>query len=421
MSNVHEKPIKGCDASNKVPFTDRGTTVLLLGDYRPTLTLARTLGRSGLVVEVGGRLKDGAVHRSRWCRAIHDLPDTDRNADDFVSALLELLCQRQDIVAVIPVAENFARVLAEHGSALPRDILWAMPAPETVMACLDKPSLFQRASKLGIPVAPFMLAEDSQNLATAPMQIGFPMVVRPLASTNRISGEKAIIVASDEAFQTKLGEWPDGQRGLLIQRKVNGPRHNLYFAAHKGNLIRLCEARITRTDRPDGTGLAVDGETVVPDPARTAYLQAIAADLSYTGIGCAQFLVDPNTGESWFLEINPRVAGNHAVPEAAGLGLGPLSLSLARGEVAQGPLFIGKPGLRYAWSYGDLSRVKRLWQKPNRASIRTIVSAVIESLNTALRADIHMTWCWSDPMPTLTLYGRLLTRGRNLVATEGDT
>ena len=392
--------------SERQPPMDSGP-VLLLGDYRPALTLARVLRREGRRVIVAGGADEGATGWSRHCEAVLDLADPDADPTGFLDGLQRILAERPDIRVVLPLAESYVRTLATHAGALPSDVLLASPPAAAVGACLHKPALYTRAQDLGVPVAPFAIVRDHAALFAAADEVGYPMVVRPLASTRRIDGQKALVIEDGDALFRALPVWPKGQDGLLIQRKVEGPRHNLYFAAHRGRLIRLCEARILRTDRPDGTGLAVEGVTMEPDPGRLAHAAALVGDLDYTGVGCIQFLVEPG-GASWLLEINPRIAGNHSVPEAAGLGLGRLAIRLAAGYGGEERLVVGRPGLRYAWTTGDLGGVR--WLARSGASSADVARAALTALRTLCAADIHMTWSWTDPMPTVALIARGLTR-----------
>lgn len=377
-------------------------SILLLGDYRPTLTLARTYARLGFRVLVAGKTPVGASDYSRFVAEVHDLDDVDATA--FQAGLSALLRRNPEICVIVPVAESFARSLAAFAEALPRHIVVAAPDKASVDACFDKAGSYERAHRLGVPVAPFGIVHDREQLLREVPAIGYPVIVRPLSSTFRLGSEKALTIENPDDLGRLLPEWPEGHVALLLQRRVEGKRHNLYFAARAGRLLRACEARIDRTDRPDGTGLAVDGETIEPDVQRAAHLALILEDLSYTGIGCAQFLVDPADGRSWFLEINPRIAGNHAIPEAAGLELGRLAIALARGEAGDIPFVSGRAGLRFAWTYGDLSGLRH--RVAAGAGTRELARAAWDVFQAAVLARVHMTWTWSDPLPTIALFAR---------------
>jgi hypothetical protein len=110
------------------------------------------------------------------------------------------------------------------------------------------------------------------------------------------------------------------------------------------------------------------------------------------------------------LEINPRLGANFVISERAGLPLSRLALELARGGGPEVPrdAWRYERGLRFAWTFGALSGCRfqlREGQIGRRQALRLMGRAVIE----ALRADVHITWSWRDPLPSLLELARPLT------------
>jgi predicted ATP-grasp superfamily ATP-dependent carboligase len=380
---------------------DRGS-VLLLGNYRPTIALVRALRPRGYrtVVGLGG---EGGAEYSRFTDEVWDHPPLTDGGEAFVAALDVLVARRPDLRVVLPVGEEFVRVLANARGRLPPGPRYAMPSAEVLDAVLDKAAAYRLAEASGVPVAPWAVVETYAELGPRCEAVGYPLVLRPLRSARRLAGRKALVVDGPETLRRLLPGWPPGQPALLAQRQVSGRRHNVYFAARAGRVVRRVEAVIERTDAADGTGLAVAGRTVVPSADLMRYTGALVARLHYTGVGCAQFLVAG--GEAHFLEVNPRIAGNHAVAEAAGLELGPLAIALAAPEPPPVPFVDGRPGLVYAWTYGDVHGLKTALQGgavgPGAACRWAL--AIAASL---VRARVHMTWSWADPVPTVALFVR---------------
>ena len=320
---------------SKIPFlltdeTYSGETVLLLGNYRPTIILARVLSKKGFTVICGREGCDGGAQYCRYVDELWDHPRVSNDAEKFLIALRDFLAKRPEISVVYPVSEEFVRLLADNHETLPAGPAYAMVRPATVAQCLDKAGMMNLAVGCGVPTAPFEIVGESKRFTEAVGRIGIPLVIRPEKSTDRIDGKKAFhFNGQADIADTCRDALRAGQR-LLLQRKAEGRRHNLYFGAVNGKLVRYLHALILRTDMLDGTGLAVEGVTIEPDPKLRDYAERLIGALGYTGVGCAQFLVDEATGSVSFLEINPRIAGNHAVPEAAGLGLSTLPIDLCR-------------------------------------------------------------------------------------------
>jgi len=395
--------------------------VLLLGNYRPAICLARSLRGLDYRVIVGLGGGEGGAQYSRFADEAWDHPPLEDVREPFLSSFVAFLRDRPDVRVVFPVAEPFVRLLSAERARLPTDRIYAIPPPSVVERALDKVGAYAVARSVGIPVAPYAVAEGPADLPRRCDEVGYPVVLRPLDSTRRLGGRKGAIVASADELARAVSRWPKATGALLVQRRVTGTRHNVFFAARAGSIVRLLETRVERTDAPDHTGLAVEGRTVPPSPYLVGFTARLTAALAYSGVGLAQFLVDRDAGAVFFIELNPRVAGSHAIAEAAGLQLGYLSIVLAAPGTPEIPFVAGTPGLRYAWTYGDL---------------RGLVAAVRDGLprrqalawawamaRAFVRADVHMTWRWSDPLPTLALFARavpvvhrFLGRGRSRAA-----
>jgi predicted ATP-grasp superfamily ATP-dependent carboligase len=379
--------------------------VLLLGNYRATITVARELGKRGHTIVVGcaGDEEGGAEH-SRYCARRWEHPPAS-SGGVFIDALRDLLLSDPQISVVLPVSERYVRLVNGHRPELPQDRIYAMPDADAVDICLDKARTLELARHADVPVAPFREVTTLAELGDAADALGFPLVIRPYDSMQRLFGLKALVVRSRDDLAARFAGWPGEHVSLLVQRKVSGLRHNVYFAAERGRPIRLLEAAVLRTDKPDGTGLAVEGVTEKLRSVSRHYTTRLLNALAYHGVGCAQFLVDPASGRTHFLEINPRIAGHHAVAERAGLGLSELAVALAARRRLDEPFREGAAGIRYAWTYGELRALKSRFAS-GEIDVGGLARGLALIADTALRADMQVDWELSDPRPTLETYRR---------------
>ena len=77
-----------------------------------------------------------------------------------------------------------------------------------------------------------------------------------------------------------------------------------------------------------------------------------------------------------------------------------LAAENSNGSNAEGRSPVGKAGLQYAWTSGDLDGLKLAIinrQIGFIEAIQWLKNAVLGALN----ADIHMQWCWRDPVPSI--------------------
>ncbi len=383
-------------------------TILLLGNYRPTLTLARTLKDRGYRIVVGSDGNETTCDHSNSVSKIWHHSPLSMGADQFKSELMRFQELESDLFALYPVAEEYVRLFAEHENKFSSFQIITV-APDIVNKCLDKNFMMDLALEQNVPTAPFASTSNTYELDQAIKSIGFPLIVRPRDSTKRLDSKKAIFLEDRDALTKFEKEIQLGQSDLLVQKKFTGTRHNIYFAARNGRLIRSLHALIERTDFIDGTGLAVEGITLDAKGDLLEQTKRLLKALNYSGIGCAQFLVDEKTNETSFLEINPRIAGNHALPEFSGLDLGNFLLDQALNiPVDLSPVY-GRAGIKYCWTGGDFMGIKLALLR-KEISMATGLKMIARSIYIAFRSDVHMVFSKKDIKPAFLALAQTIPR-----------
>lgn len=384
-----------------------GEQVMVLGTYRPALTVVRALARRGRRVVVGREPKwrdaegSAGVETSRYTTRVWDHPPIN-DAGAFLDALARELRRHNEPVYVLPVAQSAVIAVAGARALLPENGRVAAPPAGTVATCVDKALCLDAANAAGLSVLVSQVVHDREELLAVAERLA-PVVVKPMGPQPRLLGRKALLCRSTREVAEQLPAWPVGHDRLLLQRLARGLRHNLYFAARDGELLECVEVMITRTDRRDGTGLAVEGRTRPVSCGLRTQLERLAAHLRYTGVGCAQFLVEPGADDGAFLELNPRLGANYVVVDRAGLDLANLAVDLAAG-LPCGPSGVhAAHGLTYAWTFGDIHGLGHAIKHQRIAPIEALAWAA-RIARVALSADVHLTWCWRDPLPTLATY-----------------
>lgn len=390
----------------------RGDTVLLLGNYRPSLTLIRTMAAEGRRFIVGLNAGEIGYEYSRHVTEAWRHPAIDRNAGaDFLTALASLLDKRDDIGTVLPVSDAMVLFLARHRDAIAPCVAVASPAPEIVLLCADKIKSLELAHANGVSTLPFAVVRDGRTLRETADLIGYPLTLRSLTPGLRLHDRKALIIDDAAALKTTLARWPDGHDSLLVQRFAAGGRRNMFFAARHGRLLAHVESRILRTRTVDGTGFSVLEETVEPTPALVEDTRRLIAALNYTGVGFTQFILAPDGDGHCFIEIDARLSANTAVPELSGVPMARLAIALAREDdpgFKEDDFSYGK-GRLYAWTFGDLSGLKHAVRGGDVAMYGAL-ARLVDIARAAWRADVHFTWSWRDPLPTAAIFLRGIFR-----------
>ena len=127
-------------------------TILLLGNYRPALTVARQLSAAGHTVWVSQDQEAGAAGRSRAVAGVWPTPDSTDPAVLY-AALADFLAQRPDITVVFPLMESYVRAFSDHAHRLPQDRLYVMPNRDAVGICLNKARLLSLVDDAGLACA----------------------------------------------------------------------------------------------------------------------------------------------------------------------------------------------------------------------------------------------------------------------------
>lgn len=380
-------------------------TVLVVGNYRPSISVVRSLGRAGHRVIVGREPWASYAERSRYASEVWDHPAIADNELRFIEALQAFLQSHPDIGFLFPVRGLAIIALCRHLAQLPSHVKLVMPDPDLVEVCDHKTKMLSVVAELGIPYPLFAIVSTLSELSTQADAIGYPCIVKPTVAELRINGEKGLICRTEAELRGYLTQWPTGHTSLMVQRYASGLRHNLHFAAKDGKLLRCLDAVSLRTQRPDGTGLTVEGMSVeLPDSLRE-YCRQLVDRLHYTGIGCLQFICDETRGSEDFLEINPRLAAGYAIAQYCGFDLPLTALNLVRGVPIPAGGDTYPVGKRFAWTQGDLAGLKVAWRQ-DEVTAGQALHWFINAVKAFLRADMHLTWSRHDPSPTLAIYAR---------------
>ena len=151
------------------------TKILILGNYRNALTVARKLGKQHQVI-LGGTGGGSRVGQSRFVAETWPLPDA--GSDRFPDALESLLHRTPDAPVLFPIGDVELYGLLSVPSVVDDTVKAVMPQPGVVAECLDKAALVDLARKLRIPQANYRKVTQLSELREAVREVGCPCSIK---------------------------------------------------------------------------------------------------------------------------------------------------------------------------------------------------------------------------------------------------
>jgi 3-methylcrotonyl-CoA carboxylase alpha subunit len=235
------------------------------------------------------------------------------------------------------LAENaaFAQACIDQG------LVWIGPNPSVIASMGSKIEARGIAEAAGVPTIPgWSDSQDPVALAEAAARIGFPVLVKASAG----GGGKGIRIAETaDDFSTALSEASSealrsfGDDRVIVERYVQRPRHIevQILGDRHGAIVEIGtrECSVQRRyqkllEEAPAPNLNAETESAIRESARL-----LGAAMGYDSAGTVEFVVDDETGDHFFLEVNTRLQVEHPVTEAiTGLDLVELMIRIAAGE-----------------------------------------------------------------------------------------
>jgi len=218
------------------------------------------------------------------------------------------------------LAENpaFAQACIDAG------LVWIGPPPQVMHTLGNKVAARELAARAHVPVMPATpaLPADPQQVRELANGIGYPLMVKAswggggrgtrvvrsaqelIEAVESARNEARIAFGNDEIYLEKLVE-----RARHVEVQIIGDRH--------GTLVHLFERDCTVqrrhqkvVERAPATFLGADQRDRL-----CSHALALAREVGYENAGTVEFLQDVDSGEFYFIEVNPRIQVEHTVTE----------------------------------------------------------------------------------------------------------
>lgn len=213
---------------------------------------------------------------------------------------------------------DFARACAKAG------IVFVGPTPRILERLGDKIEARELAKAAGVQVLsggskPVRNLKDARSLAA---KLGYPVMLKAAKGGGGrgmrvVAKEKDLADALAQAQREALAAF--GSADVFLEKFVARARHlevQLLGDAH-GNLVHLYE-RDCSLQRRHQKVVEISPAPNLPPSVRDRLCEAalaIGRSVGYVSAGTVEFLLDVDTNEVYFIEVNPRIQVEHTVTE----------------------------------------------------------------------------------------------------------
>ncbi|MDR7415113.1 MAG: ATP-grasp domain-containing protein [Armatimonadota bacterium] len=292
-----------------------GKVLVLGGDTRAFLAVVRSLGRRGVEVHAGWCDPDSPARRSRYLRAVHDLPPFSPDDLGWKEALRNLL-GRERFDLLIPCEDPTLLPIRAFRSEFESLARLALPEEEACAVAFDKIRSHELARTLSIPVPRSRVVEHPEDLAG--LDLRPPLVLKPPTTfaypdlTNR----RGVRVFPDPPALREFLHRTGYADPVLVQEFFSGIGVGVEVLADRGEvLVAFQHERVHEPLRGGGSSYR---RSVRLDPDLLDAARRLVGALRYTGVAMVEFRRNPRTGAWVFLEINGRFWGSLPLAVACG-------------------------------------------------------------------------------------------------------
>jgi acetyl-CoA carboxylase biotin carboxylase subunit len=213
---------------------------------------------------------------------------------------------------------DFARTVESNG------LVWVGPGADAITAMGDKINARNLMAAAGVPVAPGTTDPSAtvDEAVAAAAEIGYPIMVKAAAG----GGGMGMGVANDEAALRAeydkvraFAERMFGDGSVLLERYFPRVRHVevQILGLADGRVVALGERECSVQRRNQKVAEESPSPAVSPQLRERLLAAAVRAGeaVGYRNAGTVECLLDPATGDFFFLEMNTRLQVEHPITE----------------------------------------------------------------------------------------------------------
>jgi len=216
------------------------------------------------------------------------------------------------------------------------------PRAETMRALGDKASARRVAMAAGVPVIPAteVLGDDMEAIAKEAAEIGYPLMLKASwggggRGMRPINGPEELADKIAEGRREAMAAFGNGEgylekmilRARHVEVQILGDKHgNIYHLYERDCSVQRRNQKVV--ERAPAPYLSEAQREQICELGRR-----ICAHVNYECAGTVEFLMDMDSGNFYFIEVNPRVQVEHTVTEeVTGIDIVQAQIKIAEGK-----------------------------------------------------------------------------------------
>lgn len=367
--------------------------ILMGGAMGNALSVARSLGRSGVTVHV---LPDAPSDHSRYAHTIA-LPPAGTPQEAWARFLLGSASEALRGAVLLSCSDAGLELLIEHREELAGKFVLDISDAQAQRSLLSKLSTYEQARAAGVPTPLFWKAASAEEVRAHEREYVYPLIVKPLYSHRfqAVFHDKFFRVTSFEQLLEVYARVREHDLEVILLEEIPGPDDLLcsYYTYVDAEGVPLCDftKRIIRR-YPKNRGLACYHVTDWNPEARDLGLR-LFRHVGLRGVGNVEFKRDVRDGALKVIECNARFTAGNALLVASGYDLALFVYNRLAG-VPQAQLKGRRytEGLHYWFPGQDLRAFLDLHEEGRLSPAGWLASLA--------HRQVLPYWRWDDPAPS---------------------
>ena len=292
---------------------DMMRVLVTFGKHPKTLTVVRSLGRSGRKVTVVDDTRFSMSSFSRYCNDFVKMRSPNDDPKGYLEKL-ERIVEEQGIDLVIPMDDQELDLLQSEPNRLGSLCAIAAPEKDSYGIARDKLRTVNLAESLNIEIPKSCIVRNDEPIDSILDVIGLPAILKP----RKGSGSRGLLfIKSKKDLEAALGSI-DKREEMLAQEFIPSAGGIGVSLLMKEGRVRASFTHKRIIEFPETGGPSLVRVSIHNSIAESA-AELLLKNLKWNGVAMVEFRLDSRTGRPILMEVNPRFWGSLPLAIACGV------------------------------------------------------------------------------------------------------